>query len=54
MSISIEGEILFEKILHPLIIKTLRKLETKGNFLNIIKEVIMKKFTVSVILMTKD
>ena len=37
MIISIDGEKVFDKILHPFIIKTLQKMDTEGIYLNIVK-----------------
>ena len=39
MIISIDAEKAFNKIQHPFMIKTLQKLGTEGNYLNIIKAI---------------
>ena len=49
MIISIEAEKAFDKIQHPFMIKTLKKLGTEGTYLNIIK-VIYDKPTANIIL----
>ena len=49
MNISIDAEKVFDKIQHPFMIKTLQKVGTEGNFLNIIKA-IYDKPTANVIL----
>ena len=49
MIISIDAEKAFDKIQHPFMIKTLQKLGTEGNYLNIIKA-IYDKPTANIIL----
>ena len=49
MIISIDAEKVFDKIQHPLMTKTLRKLDIKGMYLNIIKSIYGKP-TVNIIL----
>ena len=49
MIISIDAEKIFDKIQHPFLIKTLRKLGIEGTYLNIIKA-IYEKPTVNIIL----
>ena len=39
MIISVDAEKAFEKIQHPLIIKTLQKMGIKGSYLNIVKAI---------------
>lgn len=48
MIIAIDAEKAFSKIQHPLMIKTLNKLEIEGNFLNIIKRIYKKSTTNSI------
>ena len=49
MIISIDAEIAFDKIQHPLMIKTLSKMGIEGKYLNIIKA-IYDKTTANIIL----
>ena len=49
MIISIDAEKAFDKIQHPFMIKTLQKMGTEGNYLNIVK-VIYDKPTANIIL----
>jgi hypothetical protein len=42
MILSIDAEKIFDKIQHPLMIKSLKKLGIKGMFLNIIKAIYNK------------
>ena len=49
MIISIDAENVFDKIQHPFMIKTLQKMGTEGNYLNIVK-VIYVNSTANIIL----
>ena len=49
MTLSIDAEKAFDKVQHPLMIKTLNKVSLKGIFLNKIK-VSGEKFTANIIL----
>ena len=53
MIISIDAEKAFDKIQHPLMIKTLQKVDIEGTYLNIIKA-IYDKPTANIILMVKN
>ena len=42
MTISTEAEKAFDKVLYPFMIKILSKLRVKGEFLNLIKDILSK------------
>ena len=53
MIILIDAETAFDKIQHPIMIKTLQQMSIEGTYLNIVKAV-YKKFTANIMSMVKN